>query len=284
MDSCWFDNKTVIITGASSGIGKGLAKCMAEQHGCRVIGIGRNKEKMESLAGELKGSAGNFTYRLFDVSVKENWEQFAGDIKSENIKPDILINNAGILPKFDSFLSYPVEEVENIMQTNYFASVYSMHYLLPTILDSPCAAVINVASCAALCSFAGSSAYSASKMALKSLTESVREELRGKCYVGLVCPGMTKTEIYVYQGRGNSPLWSEKALDLIGCSTEKMTRKIIKGISQRKPDMVYGVDSRLMNSSARLSKVGSSRFCTGIIKISRLEMFQDVFKSTEQER
>ena len=277
MSGQWFDHKTVIITGASSGIGKGIAKRLLSEHGCNVIGIGRNEEKMRSLISELGSKAEKFSYRLFDVSVRENWKRFSNELKETDTKPDILINNAGILPKFERFLNHPVEEVENIMQTNYFASVYSMHYLLPEILKSPDAALINVASCAALCSFAGSSAYSASKMALKSLTESVREELRGKCYVGLVCPGMTTTEIYIYQGNSHHEL-SEKGLRLIGCSTDKMVDKIMNGMSRKKEDMVYGFDSRLMNDVSRLSRVGSSRFCTGIVRTSKLEMFRDIFQ------
>ena len=277
MSGQWFDNKTVIITGASSGIGKGLTMRLINEHNCSVIGIGRNEEKMRNLTSKPGSKAEKFSYRLFDVSVRENWKRFSKWLEEADVKPDVLINNAGILPKFDTFLGYPVEEVENIMQTNYFASVYSMHYLLPKILHSPDAALINVASCAALCSFAGSSAYSASKMALKSLTESVREELRGKCYVGLVCPGMTTTEIYIYQGNSHHEL-SEKGLRLIGCSTDKMVDKIMNGLSRKKEDMVYGFDSRLMNDASRLSRVGSSRFCTGIVRTSKLEMFEDVFQ------
>ena len=174
MTECWFDYKTVIVSGASSGIGKGLVKKLIDEHGCRVIGIARNEAKMKKLVAELGEQARFFSYFLFDVSVKENWKTFADALREQGIQPDILINNAGILPKFDKFLNYSIEDIDRAMQINFYSSVYSMNALLPMLMQSKAAGVVNIASSAALCSLAGTSVYSASKAALKSLTESIR--------------------------------------------------------------------------------------------------------------
>ena len=168
MTDCWFDYKTVIVSGASSGIGKGLVKKLIDEHGCRVIGIARNETKMLKLVEELGAKKRYFSYFLFDVSVRENWKTFADALREQGVQPDILINNAGILPKFDKFLNYSIEDIDRAMQINFYSSVYSMNALLPMLMQSNAAGVVNIASSAALCSLAGTSVYSASKAALKT--------------------------------------------------------------------------------------------------------------------
>src|SRR5699024_365412 len=115
-------------------------------------------------------------------------------------RPDVLNNNAASLPKLGRFGHYSVEAIEKAMTINFYSAVYSMHALLPLLLESSSPAIINIDSSAALMSLAGTSVYSASKAALKALTESMREEMRGRCYIGIVCPGFTKTDIFRNQG------------------------------------------------------------------------------------
>ena len=173
MNKCWFDYKTVILSGASSGIGKGIAERLIKDHGCKVIGIARNEQRLINFKEELGNKGDNFTYYTFDVSQEEKWQELADTLEKENIKPDILINNAGILPKFDKFVNYSIDEIRKAMEINFYSCVYSMQALMPIILKSDCAAIVNVASSAALCSLAGTSVYSASKAALKGFTEAV---------------------------------------------------------------------------------------------------------------
>lgn len=276
MTKCWFDYKTVIVSGASSGIGKGLVKRLINDHCCTVIGIARNEKKMQALVEELGEKARFFSYYLFDVSVKENWENFAKQIEEADIHPDMLINNAGILPKFDKFSHYSVEDIDKAMQINFYSCVYSMHVMLPIILKSQSAAIVNVASSAALCSLAGTSVYSASKAALKSMTDAIREEFRGKCYFGLVCPGFTKTDIFHNQKEVKGGA-SEKALQMVSTSCDKMVDSIINGIMKKKADMVFGVDAKMMNYGNKLLGVTVSKISSWVMNISGLDLFSDVF-------
>ena len=71
------NRKTVITTGASGGFGSELTKKLINEHGCRVIGIGRSKEKMEALTESLGDKKSKFKYLLFDVSDREKWVKFA---------------------------------------------------------------------------------------------------------------------------------------------------------------------------------------------------------------
>lgn len=283
MVKCWFDYKLVIVTGASSGIGKGLVKKLIKDHRCDVIGVARNEKKIKALIEELGDDAYKFSYRLFDVSVKENWEQFAKELSDNGVIPDVLINNAGILPKFNKFANYSMEDIERAMQINFYSCVYSMRCMLPLILKSPSAAIVNVASSAAICSMAGTSIYSASKSALKALTDAVREEYRGKCYVGLVCPGFTKTDIFHNQNE-DSDERTQKLLALVSTACERMVDDVIKGMWHKRSNMVFGIDAHFMSIGNRAIGVGTAMLSSKVLAKANLDMFADVFTDPKEKK
>lgn len=276
MDKNWLDNKTVIVTGASSGMGKGITEKLIKEHGCKVLGVARSEKKMEALVAELGEYASQFSYQLFDVSVRENWENYVAYLNENGIKPDVLINNAGILPKFDRFEHYSVEDIEKAMNINFYSAVYSMHALLPLLLESSSPAIINIDSSAALMSLAGTSVYSASKAALKALTESMREEMRGRCYIGIVCPGFTKTDIF--RNQGSSDEKAQKMLNMVSTSCERMVKLIMNGIGRQRSLMVFGPDAGFMNYFGRLMPVTGGRLFSAVMKASKLPLFDGVFK------
>ncbi len=276
MGTCWIDNKTVVITGASAGIGKGVTETLIKKHNCKVIGIARSKEKTEKFVEELGEYAKNFSYKLFDVSVKENWADFAAYLEENDIQPDVLINNAGILPKFNKTQNYSIEEIESVMNINFYSAVYSIKALLPMLLKSSTPAVINVASSAALMSLAGTSTYSASKGALKAFTESLREDLRGKCYVTVICPGFTKTDIF--RNQDNNTAKGEKMINAVSTDCDKMVKMIINGIENKKELMVFGFDAQFMKIFGRVTPVTGGRLFSAVMKASKLPLFDNVFK------
>lgn len=276
MDKNWLDNKTVIVTGASSGMGKGITEKLIKEHGCTVLGVARSQQKMEALVAELGEYADKFSYQLFDVSDRANWDNYLNYLNENNIKPDILINNAGILPKFDKFQHYSIEDIEKAMNINFYSAVYSMHALLPLLLESPSPAIINIDSSAALMSLAGTSVYSASKAALKSLTESMREELRGKCYVGIVCPGFTKTDIF--RNQSSSDEKAQKMLNMVSTSCDTMVKWIMNGINKQHELMVFGMDAAFMNYFGRLLPVQGGRLFSAVMKMSKLPLFDGIFE------
>ena len=279
MDKNWMNNKTVIITGASGGMGKGVAEKLIKEHGCTVIGIARSEEKMKKVVEELGDYADKFSYKLFDVSDEENWTEFVDYLNENGIKPDVLINNAGILPKFDRFQNYSVDYIKKAMDINFYSAVYSIHALLPLLLESPAPAIINVCSSAALMTLAGTSVYSASKSALKSLSEALREELRGKCYVGIVCPGFTKTDIFRNQESSDDK--AQKALNMVSTSCDRMVKMIMNDIKHRRPLGVHGFDAAFMNYFGRMTPVQGGRLFSTVMKVSKLPLFDPVFKDKE---
>ena len=276
MKKCWLNNKTVIVTGTSSGIGRGITVKLIKEYNCTVLGVARSEEKMKSLVAELGEYGERLSYRLFDVSKRDNWKSYAEHLQEKGIKPDILINNAGILPEFKSFERFSAEEFENTIGVNFYGAVYSIKELLPIILESSTPAIINIESSAAFMPLAGTCAYSASKAALKAFTEAVREELRGRCYVGVICPGFTKTDIFRSQNLTEKR--EEKIIRAVSTSLDYAVKRIIKSIRKRRELTVIGADAQFMKIFGRLMPVKGGRAVSAILKKSDFKLFDGVFK------
>ena len=277
MSTCWLQGKTVVVTGASGGMGAGIAATLIKKHGCTVIGIARNERKILNFINELgEENAKRFSYRLFDVSVRENWESFAKELEEENIAVDVLVNNAGILPKFKRFDRYSYEEIERAMNINFYSCIYSVKTMLPILQKSSSPAIINIDSSAALMTLAGTSMYSASKAALKSFTEALRLEFAGKIYVGMVCPGFTKTDIFSGQGDVGKGKAS-KIIEMISTDCDKMVKMIMFGIERKMPMQVRGMDAHAMSICNRLLPVAGSKLYSTIMKAAKVDIFDEVF-------
>ena len=200
-----------------------------------------------------------FSYKLFDVSSREAWENFASELAEEGIVPSVLVNNAGILPKFKRFDRYSYEEIEKAMNINFYSCVYGVKTFLPVLLTQDDPGIINVDSSAAL----------------KGFTEALRVEFRGKCYVGLVCPGFTKTDIF--RDQSNAGGKGQKVMDMISTDCDLMVKMIMFGIEHKRPMMVHGLDAHAMSIFNRLLPVAGSELFSAIMKMADIDLFSEVF-------
>lgn len=268
----WFANKNVIVTGASSGFGKLLAEKLVKIYGCKVLGTGRSREKLESLKNTL---GDDFSFLAFDAGDENEWIKAAEYLENGDFKPDILINNAGILPPFKRFMKTAEGEAERVFKTNFFASVYSVRHVLPLIkAHSKTPTVINVSSSACLAEVAGTAAYSASKSALASFTKILALE-NEDVYVALVCPGFSDTAIFRSQKSAD-----EKTTVLIKkfCSDpDKITDAMLKKIAKKRKKIVLGGDAKAMGFFGRLFPSLTNKAIRSVLEKSKLELFSDVF-------
>lgn len=273
----WLQGKTAVVTGASGGMGAGIAATLIKKHGCTVIGVARSEAKMLKFIDELgEEYAKQFSYKLFDVSVKENWEEFAEELKANGTKVDILINNAGILPKFKRFDRYSYDEIEKAMNINFYSCIYSTKTMLPMLMESSTPAVINIDSSAALMTLSGTSMYSASKAALKGFTEALRNEFGSKMYISLVCPGFTKTDIFRDQAQeGNDK--GQKVMDMISTDCDIMVKRIMRGIEYKYPMQVRGFDAHSMSIANRIAPVYGSKLFSAVMRMANVDIFKEVF-------
>ena len=270
----WLYNQTVILSGASGGIGKELAKLLITKYSANVIGIGRSEEKMIALQNELGEFSHAFSYRLFDVAKKECWQSFAKELDEKKIRPTLLINNAGIFPALQKACFSPSTLAEKVLQTNYLSAVYAVEALSPLLVGNGkyLPAIVNVSSSAALCTVVGAGFYAASKSALKGYTEALQLEEKGKKYVGIVYPGTTATDLF----RDDTNV-QNSAMGMIAMPANKMAKKIAKRILKRKKRSVLGFDAKFMCFTAKCFPVKGPAFIRWVMKISKSKAFDNVF-------
>ena len=267
----WLYNKTIILSGASGGIGNELAKLLVRKYNASVIGLARSEEKLRALQEEL---GDNFSYRVMDVSIKESWQRLKNDLQEKNIHPILLINNAGVFPPLQKGISSPSEVVEKTLQTNFLSAVYGIEAISPLLVGEgkykP--AIVNISSSAALCAVVGASAYSASKAALKNYTETLQLEEKGKKYIGIIYPGTTSTELF-----RNDANVQNSSMGKIAMPASKMAKKIAKRILKRKKRSVIGIDAKFMYALARVMPVKGPALICKVMKISKSRAFTNVF-------
>ncbi len=269
----WLNNKTVIITGASGGIGFNVAKILIEKYNCKIIGIARNEEKLLKAIENIENKE-NFSYKIFDVSKAENWDIFKNQLISENIYPDVLINNAGFMLPFLKFENISDDEISEIVRTNFLSNLYSIKKLLSLLKKSKTPAIINVASAAGNCPVVGESMYCATKFAVKGLTETLAQDYKKSIYVGGVYPGFIKTDIL---NRMSVKDKENKLISKMMKPAPKAAKIIVKGMKKKKRQIVMGVDGKLMSFFYRLFPKLTANIITFVLKKSKLELFGGVF-------
>ena len=189
-----FKDKVVIITGASSGIGKELALRLARQ-GARLSLAARNEEKLEAVAAACREQTSYVLSVPTDVADKKQCQHLINETVRAFETIDILVNNAGI-----TMWSYfeAVEELkvlEDIMQVNYFGSVYCTHYALPYLIESK-GQIVGVSSLTGKTGVPTRSGYGASKHAMAGFFDTLRIELQEKdVAVTMIYPGFVSTEV-----------------------------------------------------------------------------------------
>lgn len=271
MSKKWIYKTNVIITGASSGIGKELVKTFITKFDCRVIGVSRNEERAKKFAEELNSSA--YSYYCFDVGVESNWVDFASYLENVGFVPDVIINNAGVLPTFRSFLNSSLDTIKETFQVDFWSAIYSVKYLDGLLAKSTKPAIINVSSSSALASLVGTTSYTSAKTALRAFTECYSEEQKGKRYVAVVCPGFTKTNIFKEQKQSIE----DGIVGKISTPVAKMAKKIVRGIQKKKRRMVFGKDARIMNMMYKIFPKKSTSLFAYVMKKSKLELFREIF-------
>ena len=272
MKKSWLNGKTVVISGASGGLGFSIAKTLIEKYGCKIIVIARNEllSAIETL-GENKA---NFSYRLFDVSVKQNWIDFYNYLSENNIPIDLLINNAGFMLPFKKFENITEDEIDEIIKTDFVSVVQSTKILLPLLKKSSTPSIINVSSAAGLLAVVGESMYCATKFAVRGFTEVLQQDYKKQVYVAGVYPGFIKTDILQRQ---LDDAKNHKVVGKFMMPLEKATRKIATGIHKKKKRIAFGYQARTMSLLSRLFPKSAPSLITSAFKLSKFELFDDIF-------
>lgn len=280
----WLFDKTVVITGASSGIGREMCYILAQKYHCKIIGIARSIDKLQETKGKTEKLGGEFVFYPMDVTIEQNWGDFAQFLTKNGTKIDILVNCAGTMPPFDNFMNVGGDVFERVFATNFFAATYATRALLPLLMQSKTPAIANISSAASLGILPGTSAYSASKSALKTFSEILHSELKGKVYVATIMPGFAKTNLFSSKDNARDTFFKEdrSLVDKISMSAEKMAGKIVKAMKKRKARAIIGFDAKLLNFSYKLTQQHSGNLVGKIMRKTKLKSFENVFDGFKQ--
>lgn len=235
-----FNGKVIVITGASSGIGRQLAIDLAKK-GARLALVARRKDKLL----ETKQLLGDAKSEIFacDVSKSSDVKKISQEIIAKFGAIDMLVNNAGF-NVHGEFEKVPIKEIEAIMDVNYLGAANCIKYFLPQMLKQGHGRIVNIASVSGLEGVPKSAAYSASKFAMIGLSESLYLELKPKgIHVSVFCPARTKTDFFMNNPsyHGTSYLTGKKKM----MSTKFVSKAIIESIQNKKFMTIVPLEAKL---------------------------------------
>jgi len=185
-------DRIILITGASSGIGAGIARTLAGP-GTRLLLGARRTERLEALAEELAEKGGEILTRRLDVTDAEDVAGFVAHARQAWGRVDVIINNAGIMP-LSLMASVKVEEWERMVDVNIKGVLYGIAAVLPEMTARRSGHIINIASIGALSVVPTAAVYCATKFAVRAISDGLRQELPD-IRVTCIHPGVVESEL-----------------------------------------------------------------------------------------
>lgn len=238
-----FQNKVVVITGASSGIGKACAIAFANA-GAKLVLAARNLEKLNATAEELKQQTEVLAVQA-DVSNEMDCKKLMDQALERFQGIDILLNNAGISMRA-IFNEVDLKVIQDLMAINFWGAVYCTKYALPALLKAK-GSVIGVSSIAGFVGLPARTGYSASKFAMHGFLEALRtENLEKDLHVLIACPGFTASNIrstaLTADGtpQGSSPREEGKMM-----SAEEVAHHILLATKKRQDKLVLTTEGKM---------------------------------------
>jgi NADP-dependent 3-hydroxy acid dehydrogenase YdfG len=186
-------DKVILITGASSGIGEACARLLAE-NGARLLLGARRTERLERLVGEIRTAGGSAEYRRLDVTSQADTQAFVDAALAQYGRVDVLINNAGVMP-LSRLDVLKVEEWNRMIDVNIRGVLHGIAAALPVMQHQRSGQFVNIASIGAYSVVPTGAVYCATKYAVRAISEGLRQEVGGDIRVTLVSPGVVESEL-----------------------------------------------------------------------------------------
>ncbi|UCJ16007.1 SDR family oxidoreductase [Pseudomonas sp. MM211] len=185
--------KVVLITGASSGIGEGCARLLAEK-GARVVLGARRVERLQQLVEEIGAAGGQAIARRLDVTDAADVQAFVDAALAEYGRVDVLINNAGVMP-LSMIEALKIDEWNRMIDVNIRGVLHGIAAVLPVMQGQRSGQIISVASIGAYRVSPTAAVYCATKYAVRAISDGLRQEVGGDIRVTLVSPGVVESEL-----------------------------------------------------------------------------------------
>ena len=224
--------KVALITGASSGIGEATAKQLSEQ-GVKVALVARRKDKLSSLADEIKASGGNALVIECDVTDKSQCEAAIAQTLKEFGQLDILVNNAGIM-LIGPVAELPIDSWEKMIHLNQLGLLYMTRMALPHLMKSA-GHIVNLSSVAGRTARPGSAVYNMTKWGVIGFTEALRQEMveaKSGVRTTLIEPGYVATELQAQNPPETEKMINDDFKDIEPLQAEDIAAGIVYVVSQ----------------------------------------------------
>ncbi|MBC6989943.1 SDR family oxidoreductase [Hymenobacter sp. BT491] len=223
--------KVVIITGASSGMGEAAAKHLAALGATVVLGA-RRADRIAQLAKEIQSNGGQALARAVDVTQRDQVKNLVEATVAQFGRVDVILNNAGIMP-LSPMDRLNVEEWDKMIDVNIKGVLNGIAAVLPYMKDQKSGQIINTSSVAGHKVFTGSAVYSATKYAVRALTEGLRMEVKPyNIRTTIVCPGAVKTELLEHITEADIQQANQEYVGAVGISPDSFARVVAFAISQ----------------------------------------------------
>ncbi|GAB4035063.1 SDR family oxidoreductase [Spirosoma gilvum] len=230
-------NKIVLITGASSGIGRALAFAFGRE-GAHIVICGRKADALQAVATELKQIGIDVLSLTADVSVEADVKRLIEHTVAHYGRLDILINNAGISMR-SMLIDTDPSVIQKVMDINFMGTVYATRYALPYLVESK-GSIVGISSIAGYRGLPVRSGYSASKFAMNGFLEAIRTELlHTGVHVLTACPGFTTSNIRYSALDAHGHVKGETMRDESNMmSAEECASHILKAVKSRKRELI----------------------------------------------
>jgi len=231
-----------IITGASSGIGRELARELARE-GAQIVITARRDERLNELAQQTESASGEVYCLAGDISDSEFRQQLIQTAEDQFGGLDILVNNAGITG-IGPFAEADEQRLRKIMEVNFFAPLETIRAALPTLQQGKNPIIVNIGSVLGHRAVPKKSEYCASKFAMHGFSDALRAELAPQVDVLLVSPSTTKSEIFD-KAMGDDfyqIAWSQKKV-MPAATVARITAKAIR---QGRHEVILSTGGKLL--------------------------------------
>ena len=187
------EEKVIVITGASSGIGESTARLLAS-HGAKVVLGARRTDRLAIIAEEISAAGGKAQFRALDVTDQNNVQDFIDFAVTHFGRVDVLVNNAGVMP-LSKLEALKVNEWNRMIDVNIRGVLHGIAATLPLMQRQRSGQIINIASIGAYAVSPTAAVYCATKYAVRAISEGLRQEVGGDIRVTVIAPGVTESEL-----------------------------------------------------------------------------------------
>ena len=223
--------KTIVITGASSGMGAAAARHLANKGAAVVLGA-RRAERIEALAAEITQAGGRAKAVTPDVTKAEELQRLVDAAVEAYARVDVLINNAGVMP-LSPLERLKVAEWDQMIDVNLKGVLYGVAAALPHMIEQKSGHIINLSSVAGHKLFGGSAVYSATKFAVRALSERLRQEMAAyNIRTTIISPGAVKTELLDHISEKDVQQANQDYVAEVGVPAETFARLVAFAINE----------------------------------------------------